>query len=72
MELLSSNIKYISGNGNREKNSLYIRKRKPSKLQIFWEMEPFSPSQEDFLCFRKHKPQKTFLIFSQEEAFLTF
>ena len=53
-------IPYISGNGN------------PQKLLIFWEMEPFSPSQENFLYFRKHKPQKTFLIFSQKEAFLTF
>ena len=53
-------IPYISGNGN------------PQKLLIFWEMEPFSPSQKNFLYFRKDKLKKHFLYFLKRKLFSHF
>ena len=36
------------------------------KLLIFQEMKLFSPSRENFLYFRKQKPEKMYYIFSTE------
>ena len=44
MEALKKKIRFISRNGI------------PKKLLIFWEMELFSPLQENFLYFKKQKP----------------
>ena len=36
---------------------------------IFRETEPFSPPQENFLYFRKGKPQKKIFLFQEAETF---
>ena len=61
----------------KEKLLLYFIKRKHFSYFQKWNPALFcqsfknkrNPHQENFLCFRKQRPQKNFLFFSQNKAF---
>ena len=64
----------------KEKLFLYFIKRKHFSYFQKWNPALFcqsfkikrNPHQENFLCFRKQRPQKNFLFFSQKKVFLIF
>ena len=81
MELSCSNIKeflifsYAPGNGNFEKYSLYLRKRKPKLKKIIILQETKAAKKfltfcqkKAVLIFQEMENPKKFLIFSQKKA----
>ena len=69
MELLSSNIKKISGNGNPEKTSLYFKKRKPQESFLYFAKWNLSvhPDKISYIS-RRGNIKKIPNIFSKESC----
>ena len=69
MELLSSNIKKISGNGNPEKACLYFRKRKPQESFLYFAKWNLSvhPDKISYIL-RSGNTEKIPNIFSKESC----